>query len=223
MLASPRTRSDAFRSTSRRSDRNPAAGIRQRPYEHVRNESASKPAKDAYRHDRTQPSEARHGLEWTTECSEEEAVLRQLFLMNLCSVAGYREIADLTANAEVRTFADVVARQRRAQCRALAERYGWPSHTPYDAEPAAAELRIIWLRALWALEQGEYGTFAEGLETAESILEDACLRAAQAFRGSLIAGMFEEHAMSVCGVRECLEEMVDGLCHPDVAGIHSAA
>lgn len=135
--------------------------------------------------------------------------------MNLCSVAGYRELADLTEDAELRTFADVVARQRSAQAREIGAHFGWPSYAPFDTEPAAAELRLLWLKGLWALDEGEECHFAENLEEAEVLLEDAYLRARQLLANGPLAPLFDQHSISVCGVRQRIEELVEAACGCD--------
>lgn len=146
-----------------------------------------------------------------------EDAVRQLFHMTLASLRGYREIAQLTLNPELHTFVDVVARQRGAQCRALVQM----SHSLYRqlsllgpedetlADPGAADLQVIWLRAIWNFEQEEFGRFADSIEQAEALLEDALLSAANSFKNAGASAICRQFAMSVCGARQRLEELAD--------------
>lgn len=148
-----------------------------------------------------------------------EDAVRQLFHMTLASLRGYREIAHLTTHPELHTLLEVLVHQRAAQCRALAQM----SHSLYRqlgklgpddeslTDPAAADLQVIWLRAIWSFEQEEFGRFADNTEQAESILEDALLGAANSFKNAGASVLCRQFAMSVCGARQRLEELTDSL------------
>lgn len=168
--------------------------------------------------DRTRPTNdfKSHDLD-ERSIDDFEDVARQLFHMTLASLRGYREIARLTLNPDLHTFVEVVARQRAAQCRALAQM----SHSLYRqlsllgpeddslADPGAADLQVIWLRAIWSFEQEEFGRFADNIEQAEAFLEDALLSAANSFKNAGASAICRQFAMTVCGARQRLEELTD--------------
>lgn len=148
-----------------------------------------------------------------------EVAIRQLFHMTVASLRGYREIYRLTLNAELHTFVDVLVHQRAAQCRSLAQM----SHSLYRqlallgpddeslADPSAADLQITWLRAIWNFEQAEYGRFADNIEQAEAMLEDAFLGAANTFENAGVANLFRQYATNICGARQRLEDLIANL------------
>jgi hypothetical protein len=148
-----------------------------------------------------------------------EDAVRQLFHMTLASLRGYREIGHLAMNPEVHNLVAVIAHQRAAQCRSLAQMSHSLSRqlsklSPEDdslVDPAAAELQIIWLRAIWSFEQEEYGRFADTIEQAEAILEDAFLSAADTFKCAGMAGICRQFALNICGTRQRLEELTHAL------------
>lgn len=146
-----------------------------------------------------------------------DEVLRQLFHMTLSSLRGYQELAQLSARPELKTLVEVIARQRSAQCRALARMSDglipeWSNLEKSDdaalADPSAADLQIVWLRTIWNFEQDEFARFGENLDQAEMMLEDAFLNATEACLDSEFAVIFRQHAINICGARQCLEEVV---------------
>ncbi len=152
-----------------------------------------------------------------------EDTIRQLFHMTLASLRGYRDLSRLVLDPALQTCVEVLVQQRIAQCRALAQM----SHSLYRqlaqlgvdddslADPAAADLQLIWLRTIWTFEQEEIGRFSDNIEQAESMLEDAFLNAANTFRNSGVAAICRQFAMNICGARQRLEELtVNLLCQP---------
>ncbi len=131
-------------------------------------------------------------------------IVPKLFQMNLSSLSGYVEAADLATDLELRDFAQVMIRQRMAQCRSLL------MLAPNAANPATSRavcpLRLAWLRALWSLEQDDFVSFAQSAERAESLLEEAFVEAADAVVDRSIAARFYELAINVCGARERFDE-----------------
>jgi hypothetical protein len=130
----------------------------------------------------------------------------QILQMNLLSLKGYQELADVASDEAIQTFAEIMVRQRSAQCRELAKILADHS-VPQDLTNTACEsLRMQWVRALWALDQGQIFNGMEGVEQAEEMLEDAYLNAAALYGRCPIAVVFCRHAMNVCGARQRLED-----------------
>jgi hypothetical protein len=151
-----------------------------------------------------------------------DTVLRQLFQMTLVSIEGYRELTSLAAQPELREFLDVIARQRTAQCRALAQMSGGSISVPLNFErqiystfdgPDSVTLQHSWVRAIWTFEQDQFVRFSECLDQAETALEDAFLTAAEAFPDSEFGANFQQYAINICGARQCLEDVTSG-CIP---------
>ncbi len=162
------------------------------------------------------PDERREELEPTVQTGADE-VLQQLFHMTLSSLRGYQELAELTTRPELRSLLEVIARQRTAQCRDLARMSDglipeWINLKKSDdaalADPSAADLQIVWLRTIWNFEQDEFARFGENLDQAELMLEDAFLNAAETFLDTEYSVLFRQHAINVCGARQCLEDVV---------------
>jgi hypothetical protein len=131
----------------------------------------------------------------------------QILQMNLLSLKGYQELADVAPDESIQTFAEIMVRQRSAQCRELAKILA--DHAiPQEATSnnSCEALRLAWVRALWALDQGEVFNGMEGVEQAEEILEDAYLNAAALYGRCPIAVVFCRHAMNVCGARQRLDD-----------------
>ncbi|MCC7422292.1 MAG: hypothetical protein IT428_18600 [Planctomycetaceae bacterium] len=130
----------------------------------------------------------------------------QILQMNLLSLKGYQELADVAPDESIQTFAEIMVRQRSAQCRELAKILA-DHPVPQELENnACEELRLAWVRALWALDQGEIFNGMEGIEQAEEMLEDAYLNAAALYGRCPIAVVFCRHAMNVCGARQRLDD-----------------
>lgn len=153
-----------------------------------------------------------------------DAALHQLFHMTLSSLRGYQEIAETASQVSLRTFIDVIVRQRSAQCRALARMSEGliPESMNFElsdeaalADPSAADLQIIWLRTVWTFEQAEFGRFIDNIEQAEMMLEDAFLSAADTFPDSDFAVIFQQHAINICGARQCLDDITGELLTRD--------
>ncbi len=158
---------------------------------------------------------ARQQTDWGRTGTDE--VLRQLFHMTLSSLRGYQELAQLSARPELRTLLEVIARQRSAQCRALARMSDglipeWQNLERSDdaalADPSAADLQIVWLRTIWNFEQDDFSRFGENLDQAEMMLEDAFLSATETCLDSESTTIFRQHAVNICGARQCLEDVI---------------
>lgn len=146
-----------------------------------------------------------------------DELLQQLFYMTLSSVRGYQELSELTTRPELRSLLDVITRQRSAQCRSLARLSAglipeWIALEKSDdvtlTDPSAVDLQIVWLRTIWNFEQDEFVRFGESLDQAELMLEDAFLNAAETFVDSEYSVIFRQHAINICGARQCLEDVV---------------
>ena len=148
-----------------------------------------------------------------------EDAIRQLFHMTVASLRGYREISRLTNDPALHTCVEVLVHQRVAQCRALAQISDSLHHQlalvgaddDSLADPAAADLQLVWLRTIWTFEQAEIGRFADNIEQAEILLEEAFLSAAKAFPNPGFAALCRQFALNVCGARQRLEEIVGNL------------
>ncbi|MDB5385422.1 MAG: hypothetical protein JWM11_1068 [Planctomycetaceae bacterium] len=150
---------------------------------------------------------------------EVDIALRELLNLNQSSLQGYQELLKLTTDSGLRNFVEIMIRQRSVQCGELAEvlaRFA-PDSINIDradaalVDPNSADLRVLWLRAVWSYEQDQFGPFSEKIELAESRLEDAYLTAAEAVQHADIAELFLKHAMNVCGARQRLEELTYAL------------
>lgn len=146
-------------------------------------------------------------------------VIQQLFHMTLASLRGYQEISKLVSEEPLRTFLDVLVRQRTARCQALTQLLPQTIRLPLDfnpdeeslVDPTAFDLRIMWLRTIWSIEKEEFARFGDYIDMAELLLEDACLAAADTFRTSSLAALFRDHAIDVCGARQRLEVLAGDL------------
>jgi hypothetical protein len=144
-----------------------------------------------------------------------DEVILELFHMTLASLRGYQELSRLVNEEPLKTFLDVIIRQRTARCQALAQLSPETMGVPLDFNPddeslanaGAFELRIIWLRAIWSFEKCEFSRFGDHIEMAESMLEDTYLTAAHTFRLSAISALFRGLALDVCGARQRLESL----------------
>lgn len=129
----------------------------------------------------------------------------QILEMGLLSLKGYQELTDLGPDESLQTFAEIMVRQRSAQCRELAKILAEHSAVHENSNSACEELRLEWVRALWNLDQGQVFAGIEGIEAAEEILEDAYLNAAALYGRCPIAAVFCRHATNVCGARQRLD------------------
>lgn len=150
-----------------------------------------------------------------SEDYEVDVALQELLNLNQTSLDGYHDLLKTTANPELRNLIETVLRQRTAQNAELLEmlsRFDPDTGKINESDaalvdPNASELRVMWVRAVWNLEQEHFGRFADQIELAESMLEDAYLTAAEAVQHADITNLFLQHAMSVCGARQRLEEI----------------
>jgi hypothetical protein len=157
---------------------------------------------------------------WMTDVlgasEEQDAILTHLRDMIVSSLSGYQEIFELAPTDHIRTFAEVVGRQRSAQQHALYEHIEHLNSEPdrQDRESLSA-LRSTWRRAIWCLEQRDYEGFAGRLEVAEELLEEAFLSASESLQDSSLAADLRDYAVMVCGARTICEELPDELSDGD--------
>jgi hypothetical protein len=144
-------------------------------------------------------------LDQNPGCTGIEEAVEQLVHMNLASLRGYQEVADVTTNPHIRDFAQVMLSQRSAQCRELMEGWSGLLVAPDQDDPAANDLSLLWVRALWNLDQDESGNSLEMIAEAEQLLEEAYLKAAALYEPCPIATLFRQHATSICGALQRLE------------------
>ena len=136
--------------------------------------------------------------------------LSRLLRMSLHSLRGYLEITDLCHDPDLVTFAEVMVRQRYAQCRQLAsfvEHYGYSAD---DDDREIMSVRVSWIRALSELDQNNLRRFVEHVATAEQQLEEACLETAMEFSCDSMQGMLHEYAMNIYGAQERIKEIATG-------------
>jgi hypothetical protein len=147
---------------------------------------------------------------------QQDAILTHLRDMIVSSLSGYQEIAELAPTNHIRTFAEVVARQRSAQQHALYEHIEHLNAEPdrKDRESLSA-LRSTWRRAIWCLEQHDYEGFAGRLEHAEELLEEAFLAASDSLEDEALATDLRDCAVMVCGARTICEELPGELSGED--------
>lgn len=134
--------------------------------------------------------------------------LSRLLRMSLHSLRGYLEIMDLGHDLDWVTFAEVMVRQRYAQCRQLAgfvQRYRYSAG---DNDWQITSLRVAWIRALAELDQGNIRRFVEHVTTAEQMLEDACLETAMEISCDSMRDLLHGYAVNTYGVQERIEELL---------------
>lgn len=143
---------------------------------------------------------------------DRNALCQELICMSVSSLSGYRELAELANHPRLRSFADVMVRQRTAQCEAL-----WRMLSPdLDVDgnrpcPVLSAVRSQWRLAIWCFEQDRLAGFAECAERAESLLEEAILTVAHTMHDELRDQLLRSHAVMVCGARSRWEELADEL------------
>ena len=143
--------------------------------------------------------------------------MSRLLRMSLHSLRGYLEITGLCCDPVLVTFAEVMVRQRFAQCRQLAsfvEHYGY---SPDDDDREIMSVRVSWVRALSELDQNNLRRFAEHVAIAEQQLEDACLETAMEFSCDSMRGMLHEFAMNIYGAQERIDEIATGCSMPQIS------
>jgi hypothetical protein len=125
----------------------------------------------------------------------------QLFQMVLASYTGYVKIADLATSDEIKVLAETIARQRHAQCRALATLVVKDGLRSHIQTPQADEIRHSLFRAFHAVREGDMTTFSEALDRSEWVLEDGYLSAAQVLCTEEYSGDLLDYSLSVYGAR----------------------
>jgi hypothetical protein len=137
-----------------------------------------------------------------------DAPLSRLLRMSLYSLRGYLEMMDLSPNAEFKTFADVMIRQRYAQCRQLASFLEHFGYSAVESDRKNMALRVAWVRALAELDQGNLPRFTQHVASAEQLLEDACLETAMEISCDAVRDTLHEYAVNLYGAQERLEELL---------------
>lgn len=143
-----------------------------------------------------------------SEMDEREAVLNHLLHMLLSSIGSYQEIAQLTTDPTLQSFADVVIRQRSAQYQDLLLQSQQLQVDAEEDHESLAALRATWRLAIWNFEQEEFLAFIEMVEQAEALLEEAFLTAANVFHDEDWEKLMQGHAVTVSGVRSVWDEIV---------------
>lgn len=141
---------------------------------------------------------------------DEEALrlaAEQLYEMNRASLDGLREIASQTSRPELTSLARILIRQRTAHCSVLNEHRGGAKVRCRETDPAAAQVELSWLRALWCLDQHDLPGLFGAVEAAEQLLVKAYVTAARAFGDSRLYELFVGQAIAVCGARQCWEDL----------------
>lgn len=141
---------------------------------------------------------------------DRDRVLNHLRHLTISSLSSYQEIASIARGCHLKSFAEVIVRQRSAQQQSLADLMGYLAATEEDddAESLAA-LRSLWRGAIWNLEEGHHGLFLEYAERAEALLEESYLLAAQTLAADPVAPEIRNYAVMICGARAIIEELLD--------------
>lgn len=140
-----------------------------------------------------------------------EVLLSRLFRSSVYSLRGYAEAKELTAQCRLVNFVDVVAGQRYAQCRELAMLLRYIDSAPDTALHEVTTLKLDWKNALSHLQDEDLVGFARCACRAERRLEIACLMAARRVDSSAISERLQMFAVSISGVCERMDEMLDEL------------
>jgi hypothetical protein len=139
--------------------------------------------------------------------SEQRLLLRELMQLTFSSLSSYHELAELAAEPALKSFAEVIVRQRSAQLEELrrlsASAWSLDRAAPREALSA---LRSIWRLAIWYYEQDHQAEFAEYAERAESLLEEAFLAMAGRVTNEEWEPTLRSHAIAICGARSVWEE-----------------
>jgi len=145
--------------------------------------------------------------------NDRDQILNRVRHLTVSSLSSFQEIASATSHLHLRSFAEVVVRQRTAQQHALYEELGYSVASDDDdaTGDAISALRSLWRGAIWSLEQRHHGLFLEYAERAEALLEEAFLEAAQALGDDPLASEIRGYAIMVCGSRALIEELADGI------------
>ncbi len=138
-----------------------------------------------------------------------DALLNQLAQLMISSLSGYQEIADLAENTPWHSFAEIMVRQRGAQCQELLhETQHWIPEAG-EGQDVLAALRSAWRLAIWNFEQHDENALAAYAERAESLLEETCLAVANVLRDDDWGEKLRQIALSIYGARNMWEEIGD--------------
>lgn len=141
---------------------------------------------------------------------DRDQIVNHLRHLTISSLSSYQEIASTTTDPHLKSFAEVVVRQRTAQQRSLYDLIGYLAANEDDeASESLAALRSLWRGAIWNLQEGHYGLFLEYAERAEALLEESYLLAAKALANDPFAQEFRNYAVMICGARAVIEELAD--------------
>lgn len=142
-------------------------------------------------------------------------MLEQLIRMNRASLLGYSDLYHSANDSILQIFLEVVMRERSAQCERLERAYqkisrrALPRDSSEDSltDPSAAEVHVMWSRAIWCFEHEQFGRLLDDVDSAEILLEDAYLTASHTLPNSSLGALFQEYAIDVCGSRQRFEEL----------------
>lgn len=139
---------------------------------------------------------------------EQRRLLRELIQLTYSSLSSYHELLELATEPALKSFAEVIVRQRSAQLEELRRlnAAGWSMDRDQPREALSA-LRSIWRLAIWYFEQDHRTEFAEYAERAESLLEEAFLAVAGQVANDEWERTLRNQAIAICGARSVWEEM----------------
>lgn len=145
-----------------------------------------------------------------TLLQDRDQILNHLRHLTISSLSSYEEIASSAMDPHLRSFAEVIVRQRSAQQQSLSDITGYLAMTEEDEDgESLAALRSLWRGAIWNLQEGHHGLFLEYAERAEALLEESYLLAAQALVDDPFASEIRNYAVMICGARAVIEELMD--------------
>jgi hypothetical protein len=146
------------------------------------------------------------------ESNEQELILNDLVRLMELSISGYIEVLEFAFDARLSNFAEIMVRQRAAQCEELRELIERERSTAYF-EHELTELDNLWRVAIWNLEQDRQREFVEFTSRAEALLEDALLTAAKAFRDEEWSRRMTDLAMAIYGARSVWDDFAETATH----------
>lgn len=154
------------------------------------------------------------------EIEERDKLLSGLVRLTACSISGYLELLEFSTDSRLRCFAEVLVRQRAAQCQQLQQLIDRERTDAAHFQSELSDLETAWRMAIWNFEQDRQLQFVEFTEKAESLLEDAFLAAANSFQDADWSREMNDHAVTVCGARSVWEELGNDLV--DYVLVHDA-
>ncbi len=164
---------------------------------------------DTGRNTRVRRGDSRSNTSPSTDV-DRDVVLSRLKNLVSSSIGGYAEIGGSFKGLRLQAFATVVIRQRLAQRKFLGNAIGrLNDRDDRLSKGELAEFRSVWRHAAVSLEEGDFPAFAEAIERAESLLEEAYLGAAKCVSDKQLASDLREYAVMVCGARSIVEELGD--------------